>query len=82
MMACGQEVMIVADRTKFGRLALARLCGLDDVQRLVTDSGLGPDEQRMLAAAGVSVHLAPMPGEESNGQPHPSHAPVGQGDES
>ena len=31
MMACGQEVMIVADHTKFGRLALARLCGLDEV---------------------------------------------------
>ena len=31
MMACGQEVVIVADHTKFGRLALARLCGLDEV---------------------------------------------------
>ena len=29
MMSCGQEVMIVADHTKFGRLALARLCGLE-----------------------------------------------------
>ena len=32
MMACGQEVIIVADHTKFGRLALARLCGLDEIQ--------------------------------------------------
>ena len=32
MMSCGQEVMIVADHTKFGRLALARLCGLEEVQ--------------------------------------------------
>ena len=49
MMACGQEVMIVADHTKFGRLALARLCGLDEVHRLVTDPGLDrrvPDDPR------------------------------------
>src|SRR3954468_24779142 len=31
MMTCGQEVIIVADHTKFGRLALARLCGLEEV---------------------------------------------------
>ena len=40
MMSCGQEVMIVADHGKFGRLALARLCGLDEVDQVVTDSGL------------------------------------------
>ena len=40
MMSCGQEVMIVADHTKFGRLALARLCGLDEVDQVVVDSGL------------------------------------------
>ena len=68
MMACGQEVIIVADRSKFGRLALARLCGLEEVQRFVTDSGLLPEDQRMLAKAGVSLHLAPS--EVSNGQPH------------
>jgi DeoR/GlpR family transcriptional regulator of sugar metabolism len=60
MMACGQEVLIVADQTKFGRLALARLCGLGEVQRLVTDPGL-PDEYRsVLERAGVTIHIAPM----------------------
>jgi DeoR/GlpR family transcriptional regulator of sugar metabolism len=60
MMSCGQEVMIVADHTKFGRLALARLCGLDAIQRLVVDPGL-PDEYRaILQSAGVTIHLAPL----------------------
>jgi DeoR/GlpR family transcriptional regulator of sugar metabolism len=60
MMACGQEVVIVADHTKFGRLALARLCGLGEIQRLVTDSAI-PDEYRpILAAAGVTVHTAAL----------------------
>ena len=47
MMACGQDVMIVADHTKFGRLALARLCGLDEVRAIVVDPGL-PDEYRAI----------------------------------
>jgi len=60
MMACGQEVVIVADHTKFGRLALARLCGLSEIHRLVTDPGL-PDEFRtILDTAGVTIHLASL----------------------
>jgi DeoR/GlpR family transcriptional regulator of sugar metabolism len=59
MMACAGEVLIVADRSKFGRLALARLCGLEEVQRVVTDPGVAPEDRSMLAAAGVAIHLAP-----------------------
>ncbi|MDR3632716.1 MAG: DeoR/GlpR family DNA-binding transcription regulator [Isosphaeraceae bacterium] len=68
MMACGQEVIITADHTKFGRLALARLCGLADVQRLVVDAGL-PDEFRpILEAAGVEIHIAPSQAGPTNGK--------------
>jgi hypothetical protein len=57
-MSCGQEVIIVADHTKFGRLALARLCGLDEVQRVVTDAGLSLEYHGVLERAGVELHLA------------------------
>ena len=68
MMACGQEVVIVADSSKFGRLALARLCGLAEVHRLVTDPGLAESDRTILEAAGVSVHTAALENEErSNG---------------
>ena len=60
MMACGQEVVIVADHTKFGRLALARLCGLDEVHRLVTDPGLADEYRAILEEAGVTIHLASL----------------------
>jgi DeoR/GlpR family transcriptional regulator of sugar metabolism len=67
MMSCGQEVLIVADHTKFGRLALARLCGLDEVRRVVTDPGL-PDEYReVLEAAGLRLHLAALEAGGRNG---------------
>ena len=52
MMSCGQEVMIVADHTKFGRLALARLCGLEEVDQVVVDSGLSDEDRAMLEQAG------------------------------
>ena len=68
MMACGQEVMIVADHTKFGRLSLAFLCGLDAIADLVVDPGLGESGRAMLEAAGVRVHVAPLPHPEANGR--------------
>jgi DeoR/GlpR family transcriptional regulator of sugar metabolism len=60
MMACGQEVVIVADHTKFGRLALARLCGLDEVYRIVTDPGLPDPFRAILEDASVVVHTASL----------------------
>ncbi len=66
MMSCGQEVMIVADHTKFGRLALARLCGLEDVDQVVVDSGLTDQDRAMLEAAGVSIHEAAVCGPSAN----------------
>lgn len=61
MMSCGQEVMIVADHTKFGRLALARLCGLEQVNSIVVDSGLADEHRAFLEAAGVAIHVATVP---------------------
>src|SRR5262249_50814445 len=67
MMSCGQEVMIVADHMKFGRLALARLCGLEAVHCVVVDSGLGAGHRAMLGEAGVAIRGAPGAGGGSNG---------------
>ena len=67
MMACGQEVTIVADHTKFGRLSLAFLCGLGEVDDLVVDPAIGPDDRAMLEAAGVRVHLAELEQPRRNG---------------
>ena len=60
MMSCGQEIVIVADNTKFGRLALARLCGLEAVNQFVIDSGVSALDREMLEQAGALVHVAPV----------------------
>jgi DeoR family fructose operon transcriptional repressor len=67
MMSCGQEVVIVADHTKFGKLALARLCGLDEVHRLVTDTGLPGEYRDLLDRSGIRVHLAAAQDDPGNG---------------
>jgi DeoR family transcriptional regulator, fructose operon transcriptional repressor len=67
MMSCGQEVMIVADHTKFGRLALARLCGLEEIHSIVVDSGIGEEHRAMLEAAGLAIHVAPLREGPNNG---------------
>ncbi len=67
MMSCGQEVMIVADHTKFGRLALARLCGLEEIDSLIVDSDLADEHRALLEQAGVTIHVAPMTESRSNG---------------
>ncbi len=68
MMSCGQEVVIVADHTKFGRLALARLCGLNDVHRVVTDAGLPAEFREVLDAAGVRLDVTSVGREAESGQ--------------
>jgi DeoR family transcriptional regulator, fructose operon transcriptional repressor len=69
MMSCGQQVVIVADHTKFGRLALARLCGLDEIDQVVVDSGLTDENRSMLEQAGLTIHVASVVESRSNGTP-------------
>jgi DeoR/GlpR family transcriptional regulator of sugar metabolism len=67
MMSCGQEVMIVADHTKFGRMALARLCGLEEIGSIVVDADLTGEHRAMLEAAGVAIHVAAVGESRTNG---------------
>ncbi len=67
MMSCAQEIMIVADHAKLGRLALARLCGLEEVDEVVVDSGVCDLDHAMLRHAGVTVHVAPVMESGTNG---------------
>jgi DeoR family transcriptional regulator of aga operon len=57
MVAHAQRVIVVADGSKVGRLTLARVAGLDEVDDLVTDSTADPAELDRIAAAGVKIHV-------------------------
>lgn len=58
MMQSAEEIVIVADHSKFGRRALARLCGWDHVDQVVSDESLDPRWQQVVRAAGAQMVLA------------------------
>ncbi len=55
MMDCGQSLMLVVDRTKFGKRALSWLCGLDRFSQVVTDGGIAAEHRMLLEQAGVEL---------------------------
>ncbi|MEM6978906.1 MAG: DeoR/GlpR family DNA-binding transcription regulator [Planctomycetota bacterium] len=56
MIAAAGETIVLADSSKFGRVSLSRICGLGDVQRVVSDSGLHSDWKHWVESAGVQLH--------------------------
>lgn len=60
MMSSADEVIIVADRTKFGRRSLARLCGWDRIQRVVSDAGVDEKWREVVRSGGADMILAPI----------------------
>lgn len=64
MMKAADEVIVVADSTKFGKQSLAHLAELGAVDRLVVDAEITEDWRSRLIAAGVKVSIA---GQTDNG---------------
>ena len=53
-----RRVVVVADSSKLGRRAFARICGVDAIGTLVTDSGADEELTRAFTEAGVEVITA------------------------
>ncbi|WP_435058636.1 DeoR/GlpR family DNA-binding transcription regulator [Streptomyces sp. bgisy060] len=49
------RVVVVTDSSKMGRRAFARICGLDRIDLLVTDTDIAPETVAQLTEAGVRV---------------------------
>ena len=58
MMKAADEVVIVADSTKFGRTSLARLCELSKADILVVDNEITDEWRQKLNDAGVKLIIA------------------------
>jgi DeoR/GlpR family transcriptional regulator of sugar metabolism len=65
MMEIADEVIVVADSSKFGRQSLARVCALGGVDHVVVDTRLDEAWRKRLADAGVNVLLAEVSQRES-----------------
>jgi len=59
MIRCAREVIVLADHSKFGRVAPLRTAPLDAVHRVVTDAGISDTHRRTLEESGIGVTVAP-----------------------
>jgi DeoR family transcriptional regulator of aga operon len=55
MLSRAQRVIVVADSTKLGQVAFARICGISDIDEVITDRDADPSEVAALEEAGVHV---------------------------
>lgn len=50
-----RQVIVVADSSKLGRVAFARICSVEEVDELITDDKADPDQVAALVAVGLRV---------------------------
>lgn len=65
LMASAKEITVLADHTKFGKIAMMRVAPIGRVRRLVSDSMVPEAVVADLREQGIEVELAPMEGEVS-----------------
>jgi len=58
MMKAADEVIVVADSSKFGHQSLTHLCPLGAVEKVVVDNGISQDWRSKVLAAGVKLLVA------------------------
>jgi DeoR family transcriptional regulator of aga operon len=58
MLAAARRRVVVADGSKVGQVAFARLCDLDEVDLLLTDEGADPEAVAVLRERGLEVQIA------------------------
>jgi DeoR family fructose operon transcriptional repressor len=60
MIAGARRCVLLADSLKYGKTGIMRICGWEDVDVLVTDSGLPSEAQEAIRAKGTEVLIAEM----------------------
>lgn len=58
MIDVADEVIVVADSSKFRKKSLAFICKLDKVNSVVTDSGISDEDKKRLEDAGIKVIIS------------------------
>src|SRR6476469_10040902 len=57
MAANAQQVVVAVDGSKIGKVTLAKMVPVSQIDRLVTDSTADPEQLEQIAATGVHVHV-------------------------
>lgn len=57
MIAASQKTIVLADSSKFGKRGFGRICGLEDVEQIITDSGISDHMVETLKGMGIEVTI-------------------------
>jgi DeoR family transcriptional regulator of aga operon len=55
MIDASQKVIVLFDSTKFGKRGFGKICGLEKVDRIITDSGISEHFVKQLEDLGIEV---------------------------
>ena len=58
ILKAARRSVLLADHSKFGAPHLHRICGLDEIDAILSDSGLHEDHRLRLENTGVDIHIA------------------------
>ena len=58
MMNVAQQRILLADSSKIGKCGFGRICGIEEIDTLITDSGINPKIKEKIEALGVEVIVA------------------------
>lgn len=57
MIKASQKTIVLADSSKFGKRGFGRICGLEDVEQVITDSGISEHTVERLRGMGIEVSV-------------------------
>lgn len=57
MIQAAQKTIVLADSSKFGKRGFGKICGLEDVEQVITDKGISAHMVEMLQGMGIEVTI-------------------------
>jgi DeoR family transcriptional regulator of aga operon len=57
MIGASQKTIVLADSTKFGKRGFGKICGLEDIEQIITDNGISDHMAATLKGMGIEVTI-------------------------
>ncbi len=58
IIARSPQTFVLTDSSKFGKIALSRYCGIEDIEYLITDDGISNEYRDIIKQAGVEILIS------------------------
>jgi DeoR family transcriptional regulator of aga operon len=57
MIKAAQKIIVLADSSKFNKKGFGRICGLDEVDQIITDSDIDTKTKNRLVELGIELTI-------------------------